>query len=132
MSDQYFRETLGIKGTASDGQLARLGDAVAEQLDAGFIGIAIDPEYAPDIDYDEYVALGQVARETGVPIFTHIRYSSPEPPEKSSLLAIDEVDPGGPDLGCVGARRPHPVDGHPRDARGDGQARGRPGRRAST
>ena len=91
VSDQYFRETLGIKGTASDAQLARLSDAVAEQLDAGFIGIAIDPEYAPDIDYDEYVALGQVARDAGVPIFTHIRYSSPEPPEKSSLLAIDEV-----------------------------------------
>ncbi len=91
VSDQYFRETLGIRGTASDAQLSRLSDAVAEQIEAGFIGIAIDPEYAPDIDYDEYVALGQVARELNVPIFTHVRYSSPEPPEKSSLLAIDEV-----------------------------------------
>jgi len=91
LSDQYFRETVGIKGTATPSQLSRLRDGLDEQIDAGFIGVAIDPEYAPQIDFNEYVALGEVVRDAGMPLFTHIRYSSPDPPEASSLDAIDEV-----------------------------------------
>jgi N-acyl-D-aspartate/D-glutamate deacylase len=90
-SDQWFRETIGINGTATASQLSRLRDALDQQIDAGFIGVAIDPEYAPYIDFAEYVALGEVARDAGVPLFTHIRYSSPDPPEANSISAIEEV-----------------------------------------
>ncbi|MCD9623636.1 amidohydrolase family protein [Rhabdothermincola salaria] len=90
-SDQWFRETIGIYDTASASQLSRLRDALDQQIDAGFIGVAIDPEYAPYIDFAEYVALGEVARDAGVPLFTHIRYSSPDPPEANSISAIEEV-----------------------------------------
>jgi N-acyl-D-aspartate/D-glutamate deacylase len=92
LSDQWYREErLGIRGEASASQLSRLRDALDQQMDEGFIGVAIDPEYAPYIGFDEYVALGQVAQAAGMPLFTHIRYSSPDPPEASSLDAIDEV-----------------------------------------
>jgi N-acyl-D-aspartate/D-glutamate deacylase len=90
-SDQWFRETIGIYDTASPSQLSRLRDALDQQIDAGFVGVAIDPEYAPYIDFAEYVALGEVARDAGVPLFTHIRYSSPDPPEANSISAITEV-----------------------------------------
>jgi N-acyl-D-aspartate/D-glutamate deacylase len=92
MSDQWYRdERLSIRGAASASQLSQLGDALDQQTAEGFIGVAIDPEYAPWIGFDEYVALAQVAQAAGMPVFTHIRYSSPDPPEASSLDAIDEV-----------------------------------------
>lgn len=92
LSDQWYREEqLGIKGEAGPSQLSRLRDALDQQLDEGFIGVAIDPEYAPWIDFDEYVALATVAQAAGMPVFTHIRYSSPDPPEANSLAAVDEV-----------------------------------------
>ena len=92
MSDQWYRDgELGIRGAASASQLSQLRDALDQQMDEGFIGVAIDPEYAPWIGFDEYIALAQVAQAAGMPLFTHIRYSSPDPPEASSLDAIDEV-----------------------------------------
>lgn len=91
MSDQWYRETVGVKGTASAGQISKLADELSKQLDAGFIGVAIDPEYAPEIGFDEFIGLGHAAQRAGMPLFSHIRYSSPDPPEKGSLAAVDEV-----------------------------------------
>ena len=90
-SDQWYRDSIGISSTASDSQVARLADAMQAQFEEGFIGVAIDPEYAPYIGFDEYVGLARAAQQSGMPLFTHIRYSSPEPPERSSLVAVDEV-----------------------------------------
>ena len=89
-SDQWYRDSVGIKSTASASQISRLEDDLNAQLDEGFIGLAVDPEYAPYITYDEYAGLGAAAQRAGVPLFTHIRYSSPTP-GASSLDAIDEV-----------------------------------------
>jgi len=82
---------VGVKGSASASQISRLEDDLNAQLDEGFIGLAVDPEYAPYITYDEYAGLGTAAQRAGMPLFTHIRYSSPEPAGSSSLDAIDEV-----------------------------------------
>ena len=90
-SDQWYRDSIGVRSTATPTQLSRLRDDLDRQLDAGWIGLSIDPEYAPSIDFDEYVALAGVAENAGMPLFTHIRYSAPEPAGKSSLDAIDEV-----------------------------------------
>lgn len=89
-SDQWYRDSIGIKGTASASQISRLEDDLNGQLDEGFIGLAVDPEYAPYITYEEYAGLGTAAQRAGMPLFTHIRYSSPTP-GASSLDAIDEV-----------------------------------------
>jgi dihydroorotase len=90
-SDQWYRDSVGVKGSASASQISRLEDDLNAQLDEGFIGLAVDPEYAPYITYDEYAGLGTAAQRAGMPLFTHIRYSSPEPAGSSSLDAIDEV-----------------------------------------
>jgi N-acyl-D-aspartate/D-glutamate deacylase len=89
-SDQWYRDSVGIKSTASASQISRLEDDLNSQLDEGFIGLAVDPEYAPYITYDEYAGLGTAAQRAGMPLFTHIRYSSPTE-GASSLDAIDEV-----------------------------------------
>jgi N-acyl-D-aspartate/D-glutamate deacylase len=90
-SDQWYRDAIGISGTPSSSQISKLTDDFAAQLDDGFIGIAIDPEYAPSIGTQEFTALGTAAQQAGMPLFTHIRYSSPEPAGQSSLDALDEV-----------------------------------------
>ena len=90
-SDQWYRDSIGVKSTPSASQLSRLQDDLHTQLENGWIGLAIDPEYAPTITFDEYVALGRVAQSAGMPLFTHIRYSAPGPTGRSSLDAIDEV-----------------------------------------
>jgi N-acyl-D-aspartate/D-glutamate deacylase len=89
-SDQWYRDSIGIGSTASASQISLLADELDQQLDEGFIGLAIDPEYAPYITYDEYAGLGTAAQRAGMPLFTHIRYSSPTP-GASSLDAVDEV-----------------------------------------
>ena len=90
-SDQWYRDSVGVKGTASASQISRLTDDFNAQLDEGFIGIAIDPEYAPSIDVEEFLGLATAAQQAGMPLFSHIRYSAPEPAGQSSLDAIDEV-----------------------------------------
>jgi N-acyl-D-aspartate/D-glutamate deacylase len=89
-SDQWYRDSIGIGGQATASQISQLADALDQQLDEGFIGLAVDPEYAPYITYDEYAGLGAAAQRAGMPLFTHIRYSSPTP-GANSLDAIDEV-----------------------------------------
>lgn len=90
-SDQWYRDSVGIKNTASPSQLSRLGNDLDKGINDGWIGLSIDPEYAPYIDTNEYLALGTVAQAAGMPLFTHIRYSSPGPAGKGSLDAVDEV-----------------------------------------
>ncbi len=90
-SDQWYRDSVGVNGTASASQIDKLENDLNQQLDEGFIGLAIDPEYAPYIDFDEFVGLGTAAQRAGMPLFSHIRYSAPEPAGKTSLDAIDEV-----------------------------------------
>jgi N-acyl-D-aspartate/D-glutamate deacylase len=90
-SDQWYRDSIGIRNTASPAQLSRLGNDLDKAINDGWIGLSIDPEYAPYIDTNEYLALGAVAQAADMPLFTHIRYSSPGPAGKGSLDAIDEV-----------------------------------------
>ncbi|MEX1218394.1 MAG: amidohydrolase family protein [Acidimicrobiales bacterium] len=90
-SDQWYRDSIGVKSTATPTQLAQLRADLDAQLESGWIGLSIDPEYAPSINFNEYVALAEVAKQAEMPLFTHIRYSSPGPAGKGSLDAIDEV-----------------------------------------
>lgn len=90
-SDQWYRDSIGVRSTASASQVSRLADDLRTQLASGWIGVAVDPEYAPSITFDEYVGLGRVAQKAQMPLFTHIRFSSPGPTGKGSLDAIDEV-----------------------------------------
>lgn len=76
---------------ATAAQLSMLVDLLREGIEAGWIGLDFEPEYSPWVESDEYTALSRVAAEYGIPVFSHIRYSTPNPPEKGSLKAIDEL-----------------------------------------
>ena len=43
-SDQWYRDSIGVKSVATPTQLSRLSDDLNKQLDAGWIGLSIDPE----------------------------------------------------------------------------------------
>ncbi len=90
-SDQWYRDSLGVRSNASASQISKLEESLDRSFDAGWIGVAVDPEYATTITTDEFLALAKVSQRNGMPLFTHIRYSSPEPAGKSSLDAIDEA-----------------------------------------
>ena len=90
-SDQWYRDSIGIRSTASPSDITKLEENLDRSFDAGWIGVAVDPEYSPSITTAESIALGRVAQRNGMPLFTHIRYSAPEPAGKSSLDAVDEA-----------------------------------------
>lgn len=90
-SDQWYRDSIGVRATATEAQRAKLEESLDRSFDAGWIGVAVDPEYATSIDTTEWLGLARVAQRNGMPLFTHIRYSSPEPAGKSSLDALDEA-----------------------------------------
>jgi hypothetical protein len=62
-------------------------DAIAH----GYIGLDIEPEYTPWVTTDEINALARVAAEHQLPVFSHIRTSSPDGPNGGSLGALDEL-----------------------------------------
>ena len=72
------------------GQIDRLASLAADNLDRGFAGIALSPEYSPGTGADELIRMAQVAADRGHVCFVHVRYSDPSPPG-TSLEAIDEV-----------------------------------------
>lgn len=53
-------------------------DLVRANLESGALGVSVSPEYTPEVDTGELLAYGRVAREHGVPLFLHLRYSSRE------------------------------------------------------
>ncbi|MGH9138709.1 MAG: amidohydrolase family protein [Acidimicrobiales bacterium] len=59
-------------------------DAMVEdcrrQLADGWIGVDLEPEYTPGVEYEEMRRLAEVAAEAGVPVFVHGRYSDNEQP----------------------------------------------------
>jgi dihydroorotase len=51
----------------------------------------IEPEYTPWVTTDEITALARVAASHGLPVFSHIRASSPDGADGGSLGALDEL-----------------------------------------
>jgi dihydroorotase len=90
-SDQWYRDSIGVRSAASPAQRSQLESSLDRSFESGWIGVAVDPEYATTINTEEFLGLARVAERNGMPLFTHIRYSSPGPAGKSSLDAIDEA-----------------------------------------
>jgi len=61
------------QGEATRPQLSLILDALAADLARGAIGIGLLMGYAPGVDPQEYLAVAQLAAESGVPTFTHCR-----------------------------------------------------------
>ena len=71
-------------------QLDALVALAAQNLDAGFAGVSLSPEYSPGTSTEEMARLAAVAAERGHVCFVHVRHSDPAAPG-TSLEAIDEV-----------------------------------------
>lgn len=64
---------------ATSAELERIIALVAEQLDAGAIGIGVLLGYAPRTGAEELQALGELAAARGVPLFVHMRWGAKVP-----------------------------------------------------
>ncbi len=76
---------------ANQSQIDTLRRELEEGIAQGWIGVDVEPEYTPWVTAEEITALAQVAAQYGLPLFSHIRYSSPGTPEEGSLAAVDEL-----------------------------------------
>lgn len=76
---------------ATTAELDAMAAMLAAELDAGWIGLSLEPEYTPWASFDELVVLAEVATDRDVPVFVHARYSTPHDPGRDNAAAIDEV-----------------------------------------
>ena len=76
---------------ATPAQLTSLTQSFEDAIANGYIGLDVEPEYTPWVTSDEITALARVAAEHGMPVFSHIRASSPDAPNGGSLGALDEL-----------------------------------------
>lgn len=90
----YFQNAQGDTdwkmNIATSDQLQEILSMVEEGLDQGALGIGINAGYAPGFGRKEFVALSELAQETGTATFNHVRYASNMEP-KSSFEAIQEL-----------------------------------------
>ncbi|MBI2710697.1 MAG: amidohydrolase family protein [Actinobacteria bacterium] len=76
--DPWVRNTmfgLEVGQQASPDTIRALADECARQLDEGWIGVDMEPEYVPGTTMAEMVALAKVAKSYEVPCFFHGRFS---------------------------------------------------------
>ncbi|GAA4524430.1 amidohydrolase family protein [Amycolatopsis samaneae] len=79
------------KLAASDRDVDRLLDHVAQEVHNGGIGIGVLVGYAPGTGTAEYFALARAAERLGVPTFTHTRYISTMEPHTSLEGALEVI-----------------------------------------
>jgi N-acyl-D-aspartate/D-glutamate deacylase len=91
--DDHMRHAVAEIGTraATASQIDELQQLLEEGIASGWIGVSIEPEYTPHVTNDEYRRLAEVAARSGLPLFSHIRSSDPQPGPDSSLTALDEL-----------------------------------------
>ncbi len=67
--------SLGVYDEASTSQLDAIVGAARSDIEAGLIGIHMQPEYAPGATEIEVIAHARLTQELGVPLCVHARYS---------------------------------------------------------
>ena len=101
--DAPFRRStllgLGIGEAASASQIDQLVDDARQQLAAGWLGIDLEPEYTPGVEYEEMRRLAEVAAETGVTVFVHGRFSDDVAPG-TNADTLAEILQLARDTGC--------------------------------
>ena len=78
------------RGLASAGVRA-VGSQVESGFADGWLGVDFEPEYTPWVTDTEITALATVAAKHQMPVFFHVRYSSPNEPGKNNATALAEV-----------------------------------------
>jgi len=72
-------------------QIAKLTAQVESGFASGWLGVDFEPEYTPWVTDTEITALATVAARHQMPVFFHVRYSSPNEPGKDNATALAEV-----------------------------------------
>ena len=90
ISLRYAADASDMRAPVTADQLARMRDLARRAIRAGAVGIGFGINYTPGADYDEIVALFEVAAQEGVPCHVHSRYKGSVFPE-SILASVAEV-----------------------------------------
>jgi N-acyl-D-aspartate/D-glutamate deacylase len=90
----FERARMGIDPyePATPDQIATLAATAAAEVEAGYIGVDVEPEYTPGVDTTEITALGEVAAAHGVPLLFHARYSTDRPPGTNAEALAEILD----------------------------------------
>ena len=75
--NSHVRFGLGLPpdSTADGSQISDISGEVEEQLRAGYLGIHVQPEYAPGVSPTELMDMGRIAARLDVPLCVHARFS---------------------------------------------------------
>ncbi|MCZ2813733.1 amidohydrolase family protein [Modestobacter sp. VKM Ac-2979] len=79
------------RGPASDRDVGRILDLLADAVGEGALGIGVLVGYAPDSGRAEYFRLAGLAARLGVPTFTHTRFISTAEPGTSLEGALEVI-----------------------------------------
>ena len=79
------------RGPASDRDVGRVLDLLADAVGEGALGIGVLVGYAPDTGRAEYFRLAGLAARLGVPTFTHTRFISTAEPGTSLEGALEVI-----------------------------------------
>ena len=85
---------------ATPDQIDALAAEATRQVKQGWLGIDVEPEYTPEVTYDEIKGLAEVAAKLNVPMFFHGRYSDPDPPG-TNADTLDEILRTAEDTGAA-------------------------------
>jgi hypothetical protein len=75
--NSHVRSDLGYPpdSTAEDSQITDISRAIEAQVRAGYLGIHVQPEYAPGVSATEMMEMGRLAADLDVPLCVHARFS---------------------------------------------------------
>ena len=77
-----IREQLGLSifETADSSGIIDISSQVSAEINAGYLGIHVQPEYAPGVSPTELNDMGVLAEQLGVPLCVHARFSDNQAP----------------------------------------------------
>ncbi len=80
--NSYVRSIQGFLpgAEANAGEISNIAGAVEQQVRAGFLGIHVQPEYAPGVSATELLDMGRIAASLDVPLCVHARFSDNQAP----------------------------------------------------
>ena len=75
--NSHIRQQLGFlpSDTADGSAIRQITAAIETQVQDGFLGIHVQPEYAPGVSANEMLDMGRMAASLGVPLCVHARFS---------------------------------------------------------
>ncbi|MEJ2540490.1 MAG: amidohydrolase family protein [Gemmatimonadota bacterium] len=84
---------------ATPTQIREITDLLREEIRAGALGIGVGLQYVPGATREEILRVMEVAAETGVPLFCHVRYAGVREPT-AAIQAVQEMIAGAAATGA--------------------------------